>query len=138
MTLKEIVDGLLNIAKKQPNINYVYEGDVYELASVPNLVYSIFAITQSNHTQNENTITYNLNLFYFDRLFKDKSNLLDVQSKAIVQLGNIINRFLNEYDVEVGYTINYTTFQHKIGEVCGGAYCTLSIVCNNNIGLCNY
>jgi hypothetical protein len=51
MTLVEIVKILLDIAKQQPNINYVGEGDIYTLNSLPNIDYSVFYITQNAHNQ---------------------------------------------------------------------------------------
>lgn len=139
MTLIEIVKEFIKIAKKQPNINYTFEGDVYKLSSVPNINYSIFGVTQSSHRQEQDTIVYTLNLFYMDRIKQDESNLLQVQSNAIMMLGNIINLFANyNDDVEVDYNINYTTFSHKIAEVCGGAYCTVNIRVDNGIGICGF
>ena len=93
MTLYEIVNEFLNIAKQQPNINYTGEGDIYQLNSLPNIDYSVFYVTQTNHSQNENTVSYTLTLYYIDRLLQDASNRLQIQSQGILVLNNIINIF---------------------------------------------
>ena len=56
MTFYEIVKSLQEIAQKQPNINYVGEGDIYILNTKTNIDYGVFFITQTNHAQYENTI----------------------------------------------------------------------------------
>ena len=47
MTLFEIINKLKDIAISKPNINYVGDGDVYTLNSLPNIDYSVFFITQN-------------------------------------------------------------------------------------------
>lgn len=138
MNLYDIINKLQQIAIKQPNINHTFEGDVYKLATLPNIEYSVFGVTQTNHNLNEDTITYNLTLFHIDRVMNDESNMLQVQNNSILMLGNIINIFAENYDVQVNYPINFTTFTHKFNEICGGAFCNLSVVVDNNIGICGY
>lgn len=139
MTLVDIVKEFENIASKQPNINHVGNGDIYTLNSLPNIDYSVFFVTQTNHQQSENTITYNLVLYYIDRLFQDNSNTLEVQSTAILMLGNIINIFnqLNP-DAQIDYDVNYTTFTHKFNDYCAGAWADITITTDNELGICGY
>lgn len=139
MSLKEVIVKFLNIAKKQPNIGYTGEGDIYTLNSLPNLEYSVFFVTQQQHNQSEDVISYNLILYYIDRLVEDDANMLDIHSNGIIQLGNIINTFINENDdAVVNYNINFTTFNHKFADKCAGVYATISVDVANNIGLCNF
>lgn len=137
MTLYEITNALLATAKKVPNINYVGTGDIYELNDKPNIDYGVFYITQINHTQGENTIDYTLTLFYVDRVMKDGSNKLAIQSNGITTIGNIINLFLNTYDdVEVRYDIQYTTFLQRFADECSGVFANVTFSVDNNIGIC--
>lgn len=138
MTLYEVVQGFLNIAKKQPNINYTGEGDVYTLNSLPNIEYSVFWVTQTDHTINEDTITYNLVLYYIDRVLHDESNVLEIQSNGINQLHNIINNFVQINDAQVEYDVNFTTFTHRFNDNCSGTYATVAITVDNNLGICGY
>lgn len=139
MSLYEIVKSLQEIAKQQPNINYVGEGDIYILNTQPNIDYSVFFITQTNHSQYENTIEYKLTLFYVDRLMTDESNRLKIQSEGIMMLGNIINIFNQKYpDVEVEYNVNHTTFLQKFADSCAGVFADVTIIADNNIGVCGY
>lgn len=136
MTLIEIVKAFEKIAKKIPNINYIGEGDIFFLNSLPNIDYSVFFITQYEHQQMENTMVYNLVLYYIDRV---DDNTLAVQSNGILTLSNIINHFEQEYsDIEVDYDINYTTFTHKFTDDCAGVYCNVKITADADLGICGY
>lgn len=139
MTLVEIINEIKRIADKQPNINYVGEGDIYSLNSLPNIDYSVFFITQNAHNQTENTITYNFNLYYVDRLTENQDNTLDIQSAGILMLGNIINT-INELidEVELVYDIQFQPFTHKFADDCAGVYATCSFEVSNNLGVCAF
>lgn len=137
MTLQRIINEILGIAKKQPNINHVGCGDIYSLNTLPNIDYSVFYITQTNHTQNQNTVTYNLVLYYVDRLVNN--NTLQVQSQGMLVLNNIINILNNSLDeVEVDYNINYTTFTHRFADDCAGVFANLKITADAELGICGY
>lgn len=139
MTLYDIVNDFKEIALAQPNINYADEGDIYTLNAKPNIDYGVFFVTQTNHQQSEDTIQYNLTLFYVDRLMTDESNRLKIQSEGIIMLGNIINIFSNKNpNVEIGYNINYTTFLHRFADSCAGVFADVTIIADNNIGVCGY
>lgn len=139
MTLQDIIKNLKDIALKQHNINYANEGDVYMLNSLPNLDYGVFFVTQTNHSQSVNTVTYNLTLYYIDRLLTDESNKLQIQSNGIIALGNIINIFNQKYDdVEIVYDITYNTFTHQFADACAGVYATVKIIADNDLGVCGY
>lgn len=139
MTLYEVITDILNIAKQQPNINHTGEGDIYSLNSLPNIDYNVFWVTQSNHTQGENTVTYNLVLYYIDRLLPDASNRLQIQSQGMLALNNIINIYnqMNP-DIQIEYDINYTTFTHRFTDDCAGVFANVTITTDNEIGTCGY
>lgn len=139
MTLIQAIKELLNIGSRQKNINYTGEGDIYTLNSLPDINYGVFFITQNQHKQNEDTITYSLNLYYIDRLLNDEKNTLSIQSTGIVLLGNIINTFNASYsEVDIEYDITYQPFTHRFADACAGVYAVVNLTVDNNIGLCAY
>ena len=138
MTLFEIINKLKDIAISKPNINYVGDGDVYTLNSLPNIDYSVFFITQNDHSIYQDTITYNLNLFYIDRISDSEDNTLNIQSDGMLQLTNIINTLVFSEDVDVEGEITFTPFIQKFADQCSGIYCTVRFVVENNIGNCSY
>lgn len=138
MTLIDIINRLKNTAKNVKNINYVGDGDIYTLSTFPNLDYSVFFVTQTNHSMDKNTINYTLTLFYVDRLLNDSSNRLQIQSTGIVTLTNIINKFVNENDVEIDGNIQFTTFNQRFADECSGVFANVTFVVDNNLGICDF
>lgn len=138
MTLFELINKLKNIAISKPNINYVGDGDVYTLNSLPNIDYSVFFITQNDHSIYQDTITYSLNLFYIDRISDSEDNVLNIQSDGMLQLTNIINTLVFSEDVDVEGEISFVPFIQKFADQCAGVYCNVRFVVENNLGSCNY
>lgn len=139
MTLYEVITDILNIAKQQPNINHTGEGDIYSLNSLPNIDYSVFWVTQTNHTQGENTVSFNLILYYIDRLLPDASNRLQIQSQGMLALNNIINIYNQmNTDIQIEYDINYTTFTHRFTDNCAGVFANVTITADAELGICGY
>ena len=138
MTLFEIINKLKDIAIRKPNINFVGDGDVYTLNSLPNIDYSVFFITQNDHSIYQDTITYSLNLFYIDRISDSEDNVLNIQSDGMLQLTNVINTLVFSEDVDVEGEITFTPFIQRFADQCAGVYCTVRFIVDNNLGTCNY
>ena len=138
MTLYELVNKLKDIAREKPNINFVGEGDVYELNHLPNIDYSVFYITQDTHQVSENTAQYTLNLFYIDRLTDTENNRLIVQSNGIDAITNIVNELVFTEDVDIEYPLSFTPFYQRFADDCTGVFCTITFNTNNNLGVCSY
>lgn len=138
MTLFELINKLKDIAISKPNINFVGDGDVYTLNSLPNIDYSVFFITQNDHSIYQDTITYSLNLFYIDRISDSEDNVLNIQSDGMLQLTNVINTLVFSEDVDVEGEITFTPFIQRFADQCAGVYCTVRFIVDNNLGTCNY
>lgn len=138
MTLFELINKLKDIAINKPNINYAGDGDVYTLNSLPNIDYSVFFITQNDHSIYQDTVTYNLNLFYIDRISNSEDNTLNIQSDGMLQLTNIINTLVFSEDVDVDGDITFVPFIQRFADQCAGVYCTVRFVVDNNLGSCSY
>ena len=137
MSLYEIINKLLTIAKNKPNIKYVGEGDIYELNRA-NIDYSVFYITQNNTTVDNGVTTYSLNLFYVDRIIDESDNHLLVQSNGIDAILNIVNELVLTEDVEIEGNIIFTPFYQRFKDDCSGVYAKINLVVGNNIGICSY
>lgn len=129
MTLKEIFDGLNEIAASQPDINdIVKSGNIYDLNSEREAKYSVFCATQGTHSYDftNGYNTFNFILYYVDRLQSDGDNKIEVQSTAIETLKNIIRTFSNKYDVDIT-TASFEVFTESFSSLCAGAYATIPI-----------
>lgn len=129
MTLKEIFDGLNDIAKKQPGIHEIIgNGNIYTLNEEGTFKFAVFCAVQDVHQFDvENNFTnYRFFLYYVDRLKSDESNKLDVQSTAVSTLKNIIKTFLEKYDVDLAASVDITPFTESFKQLCAGAYAAVS------------
>lgn len=138
MTLYELITKILEIAKSKPNINSVFEGDIYELINLPNIDYSVFYITQGSHSIEENTAQYTLNLFYVDRLTENFDNRLLIQSNGIDAITNVLNELDYTQDIDLIYPLTFTPFNQRFADDCAGVFCTVTINTDANLGICNY
>ena len=130
MTLIEIINALNEISIKQPNINqFIKSGNIYDLNSDRNAKFPVFCVTQGTHGTNikEGYTTYNLFLYYVDRLKSDETNKLEIQSVALDTLKNIVRILVYKYDIECE-TIDFEVFTERFSELCAGAYATISII----------
>ena len=136
MTLYKLVQDVCNLGKAQPNVNFVTQGDIYQLNHNQDVDYPAFVVTQGTHTGSDyDEEQFTLTLFAVDRLVSDKSNEIDVQSWANSVLLSVIKNIGDFYigTVQSGFKIQ--TFTEKFDSLCAGAYVTLAI--NVNINDCD-
>lgn len=126
MKLFEVVHTIINIAKTQPSVNQVYEGNVFQLNELKDIKYGVSVITQGQHKQVGNFIYYNFIIYYIDRLTSTADNRLNVQSTAIDTLTNII-KSMGEIDFDFS-DITYQTFTQKFESECAGAYAQITFI----------
>lgn len=128
MTLYKLVQDVCNLGKAQPNVNFVTQGDIYQLNHNQDVDYPAFVVTQGTHTGSDyDEEQFTLTLFAVDRLVSDKSNEIDVQSWANGVLLSVIKNIGDFFigTVQSGFKIQ--TFTEKFDSLCAGAYVTLSI-----------
>lgn len=123
ITLSKIIDVICAIASGERNINTCVVNDVYEIDGIPDVKYSVFAITQNTHYEDDNFMFYNFNIFYIDRIINDdRSNEVLNESIGIQLLRNIIRKTCEYFDIEVSEDIVYYPFIQKFSDVCSGVY----------------
>lgn len=133
MTLYKLVQDVCNLGKAQPNVNFVTQGDIYQLNHNQDVDYPAFVVTQGTHTGSDyDEEQFTLTLFAVDRLVSDKSNEIDVQSWANSVLLSVIKNIGDFYigTVQSGFKIQ--TFTEKFDSLCAGAYVTLAINVETN------
>lgn len=129
MNYKDTINTILDTSSKHIYVNEVGSGDVYEFLNSGEHIYPIVFLTVDTVTKDINNIndTYTLNgyLYYIDRLTKDDSNKIEVQSTALTTLFSIFEKL--GYDIS---TISATLFTQKFTDMCAGAYTNFSVVLN--------
>ena len=134
MTLLNIINGLKDVALTHPNINTAKDGSVYDIMNAnPSIKYGVFVVTQNTHRQTEQFDYYGLTLFYIDRLVDNmENNRLQIQSFGKQVLGNIVNVFCYENDIDVP-TITYQSFTQRFADECAGMYCQFELEVQRDI-----
>ena len=129
MKYRELLNNITEVAKKHPNINSTFIGDVYELNKRNDVDYCAFVITQGTHRVNsdEDYIDYTLNLFYVDRLTADESNRTQIHSSGIDFMNSLLKSVEKLGVVVVEHTEN--VFNERFNDVCAGVYATVVFRC---------
>lgn len=129
MKYRELLNNITEVAKRHPNINSTFIGDVYELNHRNDVDYCAFVITQGTHRVNsdEDYIDYTLNLFYVDRLTADESNRAQIHSSGIDFMNSLLRAVEKLGVVVVEHTEN--VFNERFNDVCAGVYATVVFRC---------
>ena len=123
ITLAKIIDVICAIASGERNINTVIQNDIYELDGQPDTKYNVFGITQNIHSEDDQFMYYDFNLYFINRVTNDeRSNEILNQSTGIQVLRNIIRKTCEYLDIEVNTDIQYFPFIQKFADVCSGVY----------------
>lgn len=129
MKYRELLNNITEVAKKHPNINSTFIGDVYELNHRNDVDYCAFVITQGTHRVNsdDGTIDYTLNLFYVDRLRADEGNRTQIHSSGIDFMNSLLRAVEKLGVTVVEHTEN--VFNERFNDVCAGVYATVVFRC---------
>lgn len=128
MKYRELLNNITEVAKKHPNINSTFIGDVYELNHRNDVDYCAFVITNGTHRVNsDETIDYSLNLFYVDRLTADEGNRTMIHSAGIDFMNSLLRAVEKLGVTVVEHTEN--VFNERFNDVCAGVYATVVFRC---------
>ena len=128
MTLLELIKTMEVIASRQPSVRMVVENDIFRLNAKADARYGVFAFVQGQHSASidSNVITYAFTLFYVDRLKKDRSNQIEIQSVGIQTLDNIIRR-LDDLGIYAETSYSFQVFNQRFTDECAGVFCNVSL-----------
>lgn len=127
MTLEGLLYAIGQMGINDRLINFAGAGgSIYEINDLTVKNYPMLYISPTGtHRAGENHTTYQLTLFYIDRLLEDNSNSLNIHSTAIEVLKNIIRkaRLLDGViEISEDYTITLFTETERMKDRCNGAY----------------
>ncbi len=139
MDLKTLLNEIARTAIEQKCINYSAAGaDIYQLNVKKIDGYPVLFISPTgNHGVSQNSTSFQLTLYYFDRLAEDDVNDTDILSAAVEQLKNIVRHIVDiEEVIYVSETYSITNFieTQAFNDRIAGAYTTINVeVVNNTI-----
>lgn len=111
-----------------PNVETFGCGDIYLLSSTTP-VYSVMWLSLVSRSDYEMVTTYNVNLFYVDRLVKDLSNEEQIISEGMEALETVIATLKRDPGVlwSDSVKVTFTPFRERFSDECAGVYANLSI-----------
>lgn len=127
--LLTVIKALEKIGASLPNVNTVILSDIYQLNSLPNIDYSVFAIVQDQHRKDDNFTYLGFYLYYVDRLLNDRSNQIEIQSHGLEILSEVIDKI-----EDLGLILSpefdrvLQPFNQRFSDECAGIYCRLEIM----------
>ena len=134
MNYIELLKEINKAAKRIKLVNSVFDGDVYTNWNTETVSYGSVNIGLEDMTKSENTITYNLILYYGDRLLQDKSNMNSIWVDGFNVLQSIINGLPDEISYKT--PITYIPFEQKFGDYLAGVYVRVGIEVDYDLGSC--
>lgn len=127
--LERIIHNIIGIADEQPNVNTAAAGNIYELMNTTGVLdYSVFALVQNTHQEQDGFMNYSFTAFYIDRLTDDRSNEIEIQSTGIAVLRNIIMTIEEEFDWDIATDRSYNTFTERFTDETAGVFTTVEVM----------
>lgn len=132
MNLKTLLTEIGEMGKAQKLINFSAAGTSLDQINPMSIDWYplLFLSPTGSHNVLDNTTTYEITLYYLDRLLPDYSNDIDIFSSAIENLKNLVNGIrLIPGVVEVmdNYSIRNFTNTEKMNDSLAGAYAVIRV-----------
>lgn len=127
--LYTIVKAIEKIGNAIPDVNTVVLSDIFKLNELPDIDYSVFAIIQDQHREDDEYVYMNFYLYYVDRLLNDHSNQLEIQSHGMSLLSTVIGKI-----EDLGIVLSPDTdrifqpFNQRFSDECAGVYARVEIM----------
>lgn len=136
MTLEGLLYAIGQIGINDKLINFAAAGgSIYEINDLTVRDYPILYVSPTGtHRMSENYTTYQVTIFFIDRLLEDNSNGVAIHSTAVEVLKNIIKKIAvleGVAGISDEYTIQLFTETEKMKDRCNGAYATIEIMLLN-------
>ena len=136
MNINNILLTMKNIASDLKTVHSAYTEDVYTIWNTAEVKYGSFVANIKNVRRIDNLRSYNIILYYGDRLLQDGSNRLGIWDDATNTLQAVINAIedLEEVNSVGEYTIEL--FEQKFSDMLAGGYVQLDIEVVDQLGQC--
>lgn len=135
MNISNLLNKIKEIASSVKTVRSSYDGDVYTLWNTKEIKYASFVVSITSVGRLDNLRTYNLVLYYGDRLMSDGRNKNAIWDDATNTLQSVINKMRDNLDCEVeDYRIE--CFEQKFEDYLAGAFVNLIIEVEDELGEC--
>lgn len=136
MNLVELITLLKEKFNNIALVHSVFDGVVYDNWNSTEIKYGSVNIGVRNITYNQQSITYDLVIYYGDRLLQNTSNMNQIFTDGVNVIQSVIND-LDDYHIDITEEVVYTPFDQKFADYLAGVYATIQITTESTIGVCN-
>ena len=137
MNISNLLNTIKEIAREVKTVRSAYDGDVYTIWNTKEVKYASFVVGLRSARKESNIRSYELILYYGDRLMGSNANANAVWDDATNTLQTIINKIADSVDggaIIADYAIEY--FQQKFEDWLAGGYVNLTIQVEDELGGC--
>ncbi len=127
MTLLQLTRAIEDLAKNEPTVSSIVRNDILRLNAAPAVKYGAFAWTQGTHSVAGDMVSFQLYLYFVDRLMPSKENEVQAESVAISTLVHILKGLEDVEDVDVGESSRIVPFSYRFADECAGAYTEVTV-----------
>lgn len=130
-----LLKNIEEVALKLNTVNSFYDGDVYNNWNNQEVKYGSINVGLESTTRTDNTVIYNVIIYYADRLLQDKSN----KNSIWVDANNTLTSIINGIDNSISYEgpLNIVPFEQKFADYLAGGYLRIGLEVNFDLGECD-
>lgn len=136
MNLIQLKELLRQYALEQPIKPNVMFGSIYENLNTDERKYPMFNIDFESVNNNSNTLTYNIIVYFADRLTEDSSNIFEVQSDGVTSIHLFIQKLKYIDEITVTDPVNINLFEQQFADMCGGAWARIMLTVPDELDFC--
>lgn len=136
MNITNLLDTIVDIAKEVKTVHSSQKGDVYSIWNSQEVKYSSFVVSIRSVTRNVNMRTYNLLLYYGDRLLQSFDNKTAIWDDATNTIQSVINKLESYTNCIVNDDYNIILFEQNFSDLLAGGYVELSVSIEDELGEC--
>lgn len=133
--LLELTNLIRKLCKAHPVVND-FMTSVYRLNDTKDINYPAVALTINNAIPQENTINFNINLLYADRLTDNRDNAINIQSTGIGVLIEMMNAINENTNVIIPVGNQITPFMEQFADNTAGVFTSITLTVPSYIGNC--
>lgn len=129
--LKDILEKRISEQPIKPNVMF---GSIYENLNTGEIKYPVMNIDFESVSRNANTLTYNIIVYYADRLTNNHSNDDEIKSDGVMSINLLCDTLVD--DISLFIPVNINLFEQQFTDECAGAWARMMLTTTNEVDFC--
>ena len=136
MNITNLLDTIVEIAKEVKTVRSAMKGDVYAIWNSKEVKYASFVVSVRSVTRNDNARTYNLVLYYGDRMLQNFDNRTAIWDDATNTIQSVLNKLEAYTSCIISDDYEIKLFEQSFSDLLAGGYVELAISVEDELGGC--